>query len=436
MIAPIKQIRLIRPSLFLALVLAGCFVLPTAHATTVAVGSCTSHIFFPSIQVAVNSVPSGSTIDICPGIYPEQVTITKKLTLIGVSSMTLGVTSDAAVVVCPAGGCVANAADIGGSSVAAQIFADNASGGVTISHLTVDGSNSQLTGVPYLVGIYYQNTAGTITDSVVRNQILAPQYAGDQPGGMAINVESNTGAPAVAISSNSVRNYDKNGITASGLGNGAGGPVVAVKSNTVVGLGATTLTAQNGIQIGFGATGTVEDNYVTDDNYTPATYTATGILIYGSSGVTVSGNTLESTQSGIYPVSAGPSLSADSTVVTLNHIGNTTGWDAIDLCSNNNRATSNTIYGSSESGVHDDDECTDGSTYFSGTGNTISTNTINEACAGILTGSDATGTYSGNTFLNVTTTIESGDSCTPLVNVKSHGKHRSLRPAPHTPGRK
>jgi len=83
-----SRFALIRPSLFLALVLAGCFVLPTAHATTVAVGSCTSHIFFPSIQVAVNSVPSGSTIDICPGIYPEQVTITKKLTLIGVSSTT------------------------------------------------------------------------------------------------------------------------------------------------------------------------------------------------------------------------------------------------------------------------------------------------------------------------------------------------------------
>jgi len=86
-------------------------------------------------------------------------------------------------------------------------------------------------------------------------------------------------------------------------------------------------------------------------------------------------------------------------------------------------------------GVHDDDECTDGSTYFSGTGNTISTNTINEACAGILTGSDATGTYSGNTFLNVTTTIESGDSCTPLVNVKSHGKHRPASGTTHT-GRK
>ncbi len=438
MISTSNKIRLIRPSLFLALALAGCFIIPAAHATTVAVGTCTNYIYFQSIQTAVNSVPSGSTIDICPGTYPEQVTIHKKVTLIGVSSTTAGVTSDAAIIACPSNGCVQNGTDITGSPVAAQIFVDQASGGgVTISHLTVDGSNNQIaTCGLYVVGIYYQNTAGTITDSVVRNQILAPNYVGCQPGGLAINIESNTGSPAVTISNNSVRNYDKNGITANGLGNGTGGPKVTVKSNTVVGIGATTLTAQNGIQIGFGATGTVEDNNVTDTNYTPATYTATGILIYGSSGVTVSHNNLQSTQSGIYPASGGPDLSADSTIVTMNTIGNTTGWDAIDLCSSNNTASSNTIYGSSESGVHDDDECTEANGSASGTGNTISNNTINEACAGILTGSDATGVYSGNTFFNVGTTLESGDSCTPLANVKSKSAHKSLRPAPYAPLRK
>jgi hypothetical protein len=380
---------------------------------------------YTTIQAAVTASASGTIIDVCPGAYPEQVVVTKSLTLIGITSGA----SDAAVIVCPAGGCVQNATDIGGSLAAAQIFVQGATD-VTISHLTVDGSNNQLSGYPYIVGIYYQNSSGTITDSVVRNQI-PPTGAGDQPGGLGINIESNTGSPAVTVSDNSVRNYDKNGITADGLGNGSGGPVVTVKGNTVAGMGATTVTAQNGIQIGFGATGTVTGNYVTDVNYTPATYTATGILIYGSSGVTVSSNTVESAQSGIYPVSAGPDLSGDNTVVTSNHIGNTMGWDAIDLCSNNNTAESNIIYGTSEAGVHDDDECTEPNSSASGNGNTIEKNTINEACAGILTGSDATGTYSGNTFLNVTTTMQSGDSCT-LLNVQSQGKHRSLRPAPYS----
>ena len=55
----------------------------------------------------------------------------------------------------------------------------------------------------------------------------------------------------VNITNNSVRNYDKNGITVSGPG--TGGPNATVSGNTVVGLGATTVIAQNGIQIGFGA---------------------------------------------------------------------------------------------------------------------------------------------------------------------------------------
>jgi hypothetical protein len=56
--------------------------------------------------------------------------------------------------------------------------------------------------------------------------------------GLAINVESNTGAPAITISDNSVRNYDKNGITVSGPDTGATGPDAPVTSNTVIGLGA------------------------------------------------------------------------------------------------------------------------------------------------------------------------------------------------------
>jgi hypothetical protein len=427
------QTKFVRPCLLFVLACAICFVAPTAHATTVAVGSCTNFVFFTSIQSAVTAAPAGSTIEVCPGTYYEQVTITKKLTLIGVANTANG--TDAAVIMCPttgpSAGCTAYVTDIGGNSAAAQIFVDNASA-VTLSHLTVDGSNNQLSGSPYIVGIYYKNSTGTITDSVVRNQI-PPSNAGDQPGGLAINIESSTGSPAVTVTNNSVRNFDKNGISANGPGNGTGGPKVTIKGNTVVGVGATTVTAQNGIQIGYNATGTVENNYVADVNYTPATYTATGILIYGSSGVTVSGNTVESAQSGIYPASVGTDLSADNTTISSNHIGNTTGWDAIDLCSSNNTASSNTIYGASESGIHDDDECVegDGST-ASGTNNTIKSNIVNEACAGILSGSDSTTQDTSNTFMNVTNTIAAGDSCTPLANVKSVGKRKAPRPSPHS----
>jgi hypothetical protein len=171
------------------------------------------------------------------------------------------------VVVVPGGGLVTNGVtDIFGQPTAAQIFVQNAA--VTISHLAVDGANDGMTDCTIdPIGIYYQNASGTITDSAVRNVLLPPAFQGCQTG-LAINVKSNIGTPpAVTISSNSVRNYDKNGITASGHDDGSPGPNVTVTGNTIIGLGATTVTAQNGIQIGYGATGTVTSNYVVDDIY-------------------------------------------------------------------------------------------------------------------------------------------------------------------------
>ena len=400
-----------------------------AFSSTVAVGntSCMpSLVHFATIQLAVNSVPAGSTIKVCPGNYPEQVSIiNKNLTLIGVAFGT----SDAAVVVVPAGGLVTNGVtDIFGFPTAAQIFVQNTA--VTISHLTVDGANDGLTDCSVdAIGIYYQNSSGTITSNAVRNVLLPTGLQGCQDG-LAINVESNTGAPAVTISNNSVRNYDKNGITASGPDNGSPGPSVKVTGNTVIGLGATTVTAQNGIQIGYGATATVASNYVVDDIYiNPAgctlCYGASGILIYGSAGVTVSSNTVESTQYGIVPVTVSASETANGTIVKSNHVGGTQLYDAIDLCSDGNTAQSNVIYGSAESAIHVDGECPPST----GSNNTVTGNTINEACAGVLLGTGSFNTTAPNVFLNVTNTTLAGDTCTPAYGPSQ--KHQSLRPSPY-----
>ncbi len=405
--------------------------------TSATVGLCPGPgTHYTTIQAAVNA-PGITTVEVCPGTYPEQVTITKNnLTLKGIASGT----SDAAVVVVPAGGLVTNGVtDIFGNPTATQIFVQNAAS-VTISHLTVDGANDGLTDCSIdAIGIYYQNSSGTITDNAVRNVLLPTGLQGCQDG-LAINVESNTGTPAVTISDNSVRNYDKNGITASGPGTG-GGPNVTVSANTVIGLGATTVTAQNGIQVGFGATGTVGSNYVVDDIYinppdcNPC-YGSSGILIYASANINASNNTVESTQFGIVPVTDPTYGTANNTVVKSNHIGGTQNYDAIDLCSDGNMAESNLIYGSAESGVHVDDECPPST----GSNTTVKSNTINESCAGILIGTSSTGNTLGtNTFLNVTNTTLAGDTCTPSYGPEVKGaskKQSSLRPSAYMPARK
>src|ERR1700681_536686 len=90
-----------------------------SFASTVAVGTnpaCQpSLVHFATIQSAVTSVPAGSTIKVCPGNYPEQVSIiNKSLTLIGVPFGT----SDAAVVVVPGGSLATTGNDIFGNPVA------------------------------------------------------------------------------------------------------------------------------------------------------------------------------------------------------------------------------------------------------------------------------------------------------------------------------
>jgi parallel beta-helix repeat protein len=417
-----------------------------AKAGTVEVGSCKKGLTsYTTIQKAVNAAPAGSIIDVCPGNYPEQVSITKNLTLIGV----LAGTADAPTVAPPSGGLVTNATDpSGGNPVAAQIVVSSPATSVTIEHLTVDGKGNKLTGcdgsgssVPLMVGIYYQNVSGTITQNAVRNQL---QDTADQncPNGLGIYVESGGGATTtVTVSNNTIHSYQQNGITANGYGDGSAGPSVTIENNSVDGAASTSDAAKNGIQIGFGATGKVTSNTSIDNIWSSDSSgdngdAGAGILVIGSSGITVSNNTIGNAQFGIVTESIGTSILANDATITGNKIIGTQIFDGIDLCSNGNTATGNDINSSTEAGIHMDDSC--GST---GSSNTAKNNTINEACAGVLTGSGTTGNVdTPNTTFNVINTVLAGDTCSTLqdegasaASASSGAKRGVARIAPYPP---
>jgi hypothetical protein len=427
-----------------------------AFSSTVAVGTCTNLPFYTSIQTAVNSVPAGSTIRICPGTYTEQVLITKNLTLTGVAANgltgTTAVGENDPVITSPANGVVANLTDpAGGDPIYYQIAVvspvPTAPIKVNLSNIAIDGSDNQIAGCGMdLVGINYQNASGVISHVVTRNQELAPDLFGCQDG-LAIFVESGYGtggSAVVTIENSSVHDYDKNGITADGSGT-----VATITGNYVVGIGATPLTAQNGIQVSGGASGSVKSNTISDDVYInpsdcsattpPYCYGSSGILVYDSgatsgSPLTISGNTISNTQLAI--VAYGDSLgTADYNTVTLNKITGTLAAgvfldDGIDLCSNHNTVTSNTVFNSSGSGVHIDSTCTE-SSGPSGNITSVMTNTINEACAGVLQGNGTGNTLSGNITYNVLQTTFPGDSCPVSPSKKAGAKAAmKLRPLP------
>ncbi len=399
-------------------------------ATTLAVGGCEPHYTnFSTIQSAVNAAPlSGTTtIYVCPGTYPEQVQIIgKNVILKGVAS----VTSDAAIITPPAGGLVANATStFGGPAIEAMVLVQNAT--ATVEDLTMDGTNNDTVCGQDPIGIFYQNADGTVT----RNNVLHVQVIngfGCQ-GGLGIYVESGTtsvppnpspaGNSTVTISYNNVHDYDKNGITANGTPTAETSNVnVTVEHNTVMGAGAVNDNAQNGIQL-YGANGSVTSNTIDGNWYTVGSYAATGVLVIESYAPTITSNTISNSNVGVYleSINAGDT---DNATVTSNAITATHIYDGIVLCANLSTARSNTINVADESGVNVAAGCGDALPT-----DTVSSNTINGACAGVLIDPPATATPNG-TYYNVITQVltSNTDTCaTPLI--KKQGLARPHSPA-------
>jgi hypothetical protein len=387
-----------------------CVVLYASNlmASTVQVGNCKALPTFPTIQTAVNSVPAGSTVFVCPGTYAEQINIGKNLSLKGVTAASPS-DGSGAIIKSPAGGLAANTTSLSsGNPIAAHVLVHNAM--VTFTNLTIDSSNNGISCTPNLIGLFYRNASGTISNSAFFNQIMDAND-GCQ-GGLSIFVQSGSGGSSVVkITSNTVQDYQKNGITGNETGTD-----VTIMGNTVVGRGPTNGAANNGIQIGFGATGSIVKNTAIDDIWSPDTISdpsdaATGILVFASSNITVRSNTVGNTQFGI-GIGTDGSNHANGNSITMNQISATRIFDGIDICGNNNTVHNNTIRGSDEAGIHIDSSCDDGGP--TGQSNSIAQNKINSACVGILVGTSAgSNTIGTNMFFNAGTAVLNGDQCLP-----------------------
>jgi len=400
--------RKISLSLAVAAVTTLCFA-KTPPPPTLEVGTCLSgYTHFNTIQDAVNAAPAGATILVCPGTYPEQVTITEALTLKGVTLAT----ASGARIVPPEAGVVQNATSLSPSVApyAAQVLIENAKN-VTLTNLTVDGTNDLIQGCsPYLIGVLFQNASGALSEMAVVNQILGPGLTGCQ-GGLAVLVQSGGGGTSkVDVADSVVQNFAKNGITGSEVGT-----KLTVERTSVVGIGLTPYVAQNGVEFGFGATGSITDSTVADVAYTlPEVAASVGILLVGSPSVTVKNNVVTDTETGIYTYSEGTDGSASGATITNNEISSTHTWDGIALCSNNNTVTGNSISASDESGVFVGGFCLEPNGGASGTGNKIKNNVINRACAGLMFSFGAVpgaNTAASNSFFNTDTTVLVADSC-------------------------
>lgn len=356
-------------SIVLRFAIAPVFVLlivSGAMGKSVQVGTCIPHLqTYSTISQAVSSVAPGSTVLVCPGTYPEQITINQPLILRGIKS------GNAAnpVITVPAGGLTQNVvAPTNGVVMTFQILVQGTEAGqVAISNIAVDGSSGSNASVSgWISGIYYQNSSGAITNVATYGQ-KGNGY------GFGIFLEGTT-APAklVSVKHCSVHDFDSEGIRS----NGSVAPpslAVDIRSNAVVSSTSFGSAPEYGEIDVQGAAGSIVGNRVVTYPAPPGISTGSGIVVESNS--VVSGNTVINT--GIIEL-------GDSNVISAN----TVLWGGgITVVGNGNTVQNNSSYGAGISF-----NCT-------GTSNTVTNNTINDSDFGIM---DHSGnTIAPNWFLNV-----------------------------------
>jgi parallel beta-helix repeat protein len=167
----------------------------------------------------------------------------------------------------------------------------------------------------------------------------------DQAPETEVNTESEPSAGqtgTAVIEDNEISGYQKNGITV--RGNGSAADIIG---NQITGAGPTSVIAQNGIQISNGASATLINNLVTGNDYTGATWTSTGILLYSAAdGVELDGNTVSGNQLNVYV------YDSDNLQVTGNTLSDATDWGGLLLYSSNNAFVDGNLFsGNAETGL-------------------------------------------------------------------------------------
>jgi hypothetical protein len=262
---------------------------------------------YSTVQSAVTAAENGETahplavptIELCPGTYQEQVTITKSLVITHAPRSGPVLIELPAIPALSTTNCQAKATSAQVPQSVLEICAAAAGGAntngvsVSISGVTVQGDWPADVCNDNLYGILVEGGAAlNLARSTVKDIGADPlTQAGGCQGGVGVEAGySYTHQVGHAtLTRDTIKGYQKNGVVADG--SGSTGVVVGT---TVTGAGATPYIAQNGIQISTGATGAVFQSTVSGNNYTgTGEASSAGILVYGG-GASCSGGDPES----------------------------------------------------------------------------------------------------------------------------------------------
>jgi parallel beta-helix repeat protein len=277
-----------------------------AATITYIVGTCKAGTQFTTIQGALNASPSPNVVQVCPGGYPEQLTITNAVTLEGISagnSALIRITS-------PAMGLVTNATINGSDPAAVHVFVKNATGAVNLTNLMVDSTGNHVMSGVFLVGVLYQHTSGTV------NHVIAVHQQANNVG-FGIYMEGGSSNPSVTVENCSVHDFDLGGIYVTGpngptdvIGQGDAtenvtGQITAKVENNFV---SSLVDSAHNMLFGSSTLDTVTGNLSIAGTAFPGTF---GIVVDANAGSVFSNNTIIGTQEGISLQDDGPSLKSN-----------------------------------------------------------------------------------------------------------------------------
>lgn len=239
-----------------------------------------------TIQAAVEAAAPGDFVGVETGLFPEQVHITKNLTIQGAGT-------DLTVIQSPATLPLFFTTSNDKYSV---VFVDGASS-VDMSLLTVDGAGLGNANNSF-VGVGFWNGGGSLADAKVTN-IMDTPFSGSQHGVGVYAANDTSGPYTIAMTNVLVDNFQKTAVALTGAG-----LTVALDNVSTPGAGPTSVTAQNGIQVSYGATGSVANCNISGMDYTGATWTASGMILDNCVGFDVDNVTLTGCQTSAYIIDA------------------------------------------------------------------------------------------------------------------------------------
>lgn len=298
-------------TLFFLTIGLGLVAQPALFADTYYVGngSCHSTSPYTTITAAVAAAPAGSTVEVCPGTYAEQVYIVgKPLTLKGITDGN----SNQVVITVPSTGLGTTTDLLNSEILAPQVYVATDAGPVNISNITVDGTGYSPGANIWLIGIYYfSGTPGTINEVTVRSL----SNSGYTTGIWAEN--GSTTKESVTIENSSIHNLDNLAmfllsnqtpptLTATVKGNNVAVTVVGIYSEAAGSIASNIVTGAFAEGIVLNSTASAESNTVTNSAYG---------IVAGAAEETIKSNTVLNSADGVM-------LGASGSTVESNKITN------------------------------------------------------------------------------------------------------------------